>query len=107
MITEPMHVVNSLDLWLTSIVCTIGCWCFYTAIDIWKLRNGGWYTRVLCLVLAVKGIWGLITGISALYLWKSAIPIPSLVHYLGLGINLVNAICWLFILLIVLPLTRK
>lgn len=103
---QTMHVVGVTDAMASGIAASVGAMCWITAFSIWKRRNGGIFTRGLCLVLAMKGVWGFGSAYMSLYLLATRIPVPAATYWPWVALNVSNALCWLYVLVFVLPRAR-
>lgn len=98
-----MHAADVFDIIIAVACSSIGVYCFTRGFELWRGRNGGWTTRAICAVLAVKGVWAFSILLIMGYLWKTAIPVPTFTFWIYTGQNIANAACWAFLLATLLP----
>lgn len=98
-----MHVLNVIDLIFAGFFGIVGAICFYRAISVWRVRNGGVFTQAFCAVLACEGVAGTLSLLYLGYIWHTGVAVPELSYSLFLAEKTLQAFGWLFVLVFVVP----
>lgn len=65
-----LHVVpQEFDLPISAISVVCAVLSFATAVRVWAVRNGGIFTRVLCVKLLCVGAFAAMVAVEALFAW--------------------------------------
>lgn len=75
---RPFGNVDLVICLFSGIVGTIAMW---VGSDVWRVRNGGVFTRVLVGILFAFGIWAYLTVGEGFYQWGEHINVSHVVQF--------------------------
>lgn len=103
----PVHVTGDLDTFISFGVGLIGILAIGKGYEIWKARNGGWFTRALAMMLLLQGLGGVDQILITALLRDSRAAIPLLPYCLGTFRNVAYTIFLAFVLFYIIPMAIR